>query len=208
MLRHMLTVPQAARRVGRNPETIRRWIREGKLQSSKVGTQHTIDEADLNILLSKDFGLPVPKAWDGQSDESPMPNVVGVIARNRSARVAEAVAPYLPSIGSIPATVEASWLPAIVGRIVRLVDPIQITLFGSRARGTALADSDYDLLVVLDSVENRSAARVTIRRALADIPASLDIVVAAPPDLSPDREGPRGIEQWAAEQGRVVYQRN
>nr|MBA3852364.1 helix-turn-helix domain-containing protein [Chloroflexota bacterium] len=43
----MLTVPEAARRVGRNPETVRRWIREGKLRSTRIGTQHLIDEADL-----------------------------------------------------------------------------------------------------------------------------------------------------------------
>ena len=42
-----LTVPEAARRVGRNPETIRRWIRAGKLPSRRVGTQHVIDEEDL-----------------------------------------------------------------------------------------------------------------------------------------------------------------
>jgi predicted nucleic acid-binding protein len=29
-----LTVPEAARRTGRNPETIRRWIREGKLTAT------------------------------------------------------------------------------------------------------------------------------------------------------------------------------
>ena len=39
----MLTVPEAARRIGRNPETVRRWIREGKLVAHKVGTQHVID---------------------------------------------------------------------------------------------------------------------------------------------------------------------
>jgi excisionase family DNA binding protein len=43
----MLTVPQAAQRTGRNPETIRRWIRAGKLRAHKVGTQHVIDEQDL-----------------------------------------------------------------------------------------------------------------------------------------------------------------
>ena len=40
----MLTVPEAARRTGRNPETIRRWIREGKLAARKVGTQHVIED--------------------------------------------------------------------------------------------------------------------------------------------------------------------
>ena len=54
MLQHMLTVPQAARRTRRNPETIRRWIREGRLPAHKVGAQHVIDEADLESLFSEE----------------------------------------------------------------------------------------------------------------------------------------------------------
>lgn len=50
----MLTVPQAARRTRRNPETIRRWIREGKLTAHKIGAQHVIEEADLEGLLRGD----------------------------------------------------------------------------------------------------------------------------------------------------------
>ena len=60
----MLTVPEAARRVGRNPETVRRWIRSGKLRSQKVGTQHLIDEHDLEALLDGEYEmLPLPDAW-------------------------------------------------------------------------------------------------------------------------------------------------
>jgi excisionase family DNA binding protein len=44
----MLTVPEAARRAGRDPETIRRWIRGGKLRARKIGTQHVIEERDLD----------------------------------------------------------------------------------------------------------------------------------------------------------------
>lgn len=43
----MLTVPDAAKRVRRNPETVRRWIRSGRLRSQKVGTQHLVDEREL-----------------------------------------------------------------------------------------------------------------------------------------------------------------
>lgn len=54
MLQHMLTVPQAARRTRRNPETIRRWIREGKLPARKVGSQHVIEEADLEGMFAEE----------------------------------------------------------------------------------------------------------------------------------------------------------
>jgi len=60
----MLTVPEAAKRVGRNPETVRRWIRSGKLRSQKVGTQHLIDERDLDALVRDEYEmLPLPDAW-------------------------------------------------------------------------------------------------------------------------------------------------
>ena len=81
----MITVPEAARRSGRNPETIRRWIREGKLVSRKVGTQHTIDEADLEALL-EDAELPAPEAWAHMPDGRPTPNVVRAIRMARAGR--------------------------------------------------------------------------------------------------------------------------
>ena len=43
----MLTVLEVAQRVGRDPETVRRWIRSGKLRATKVGLQHLIAEDDL-----------------------------------------------------------------------------------------------------------------------------------------------------------------
>ncbi len=77
-----MTVPQAARRVLRNPETIRRWIREGKLRAEKVGTQHLIDEDDLDAFVS-DGVLPAPPHWDVMEDGSPMPPVEEIIRRQR-----------------------------------------------------------------------------------------------------------------------------
>jgi excisionase family DNA binding protein len=40
----MLTVPEVAAKLGRDPETVRRWIRSGRLRARKVGTQHVVDE--------------------------------------------------------------------------------------------------------------------------------------------------------------------
>jgi len=60
----MLTVPEAARRANRNPETIRRWIRAGKLRARKIGTQHIIEETDLNAVLDDEYEMaPLPDEW-------------------------------------------------------------------------------------------------------------------------------------------------
>ena len=80
----MLTVPEAARRLRRNPETVRRWIREGKLRASKVGTQHVIEEEALDALHGPDL-LPAPRGWWTRTHTGePTPDVLGVLRRQRS----------------------------------------------------------------------------------------------------------------------------
>lgn len=81
----MLTVLEAARRAGRNPETIRRWIREGKLRARKIGTQHVLEEADLAEAMAS-FGSTVelPPAWRKTFWGGPMPDVVTAVRRSRS----------------------------------------------------------------------------------------------------------------------------
>ena len=83
-----MTVPEAARRAGKNPETVRRWIREGKLAATKVGTQHVIDETDLERMLSAgtDEVLPLPAEWQRTAWGDPMPNAVAAIRRAREGR--------------------------------------------------------------------------------------------------------------------------
>lgn len=79
----MLTVPEAARRAARNPETIRRWIRAGRLRSQKVGTQHLVDERDVDALLGEEYEvLPLPPPWDVE----PRINWVRLIRHGREQR--------------------------------------------------------------------------------------------------------------------------
>jgi excisionase family DNA binding protein len=81
----MITVPEAAKRAGRDPETIRRWIRTGRLKAHKIGTQHVIEETDLELVL-EDEELPVPVSWQRMTDGRPSPNVVRAIRLSRLGR--------------------------------------------------------------------------------------------------------------------------
>jgi excisionase family DNA binding protein len=174
----MLTVPEAARRTGRHPETIRRWIREGHLRAHKVGTQHLIEPDDLLA-----------------------------ITEGRGHRTGETAAGYETDAWGKPAKAVSmnEWLPAIVGRIVRVADPVRIVLFGTRALNAARPDDDYELLVILDDVPDRREAMVEIRRSFADIPASAEILVDSAANV---RAGARALTRRALAEGRTVYVRD
>ena len=82
MLQHVLTVPEAARRVARNPETIRRWVRSGQLPARRIGTQHVIEEADLRALVGG-RALTQPAWLKRTSTGEPMPDTLGFLRRQR-----------------------------------------------------------------------------------------------------------------------------
>ena len=159
-------------------------------------------EAGEEILIARD-GRPAAKLVPLPRTPAPQPYPAAPSEGHAESR--EVPAPYGAAPGAPPVVID--WLPAIVGRLVRLADPVRIVLFGSRASGHARADSDYDVLIVLDRVEERRARRIELRASLADLPIALDIVVAEARELDPAREGPRGVVQWAADTGRVVYER-
>jgi excisionase family DNA binding protein len=78
-----LTVPEAARRVGRDPSTVRRWIRQGRLKATRVGTHHVVEAEDLDELVDV-VELPGLPEWETTADGSPMPNVVAALRRTRA----------------------------------------------------------------------------------------------------------------------------
>jgi excisionase family DNA binding protein len=81
----LITVPEAARRTGRNAETIRRWIRSGRLRAERVGTQHMIEEAVLAEFTNEPPPPRVPGEWATFPDGEPQPDWAAIVRRSRSA---------------------------------------------------------------------------------------------------------------------------
>ena len=55
-LKDKVTVLEAARLTGRHQETVRRWVREGRVHAEKVGLVWYIDARQLRSLLDGDEG--------------------------------------------------------------------------------------------------------------------------------------------------------
>ena len=102
-------------------------------------------------------------------------------------------------------TTEAT-IQTMVDRIVQRFHPLRVVLFGSHARGTATAESDVDLLVVLADVADKRRTTVEIRRALGDLPISKDIVVATPDEISRCGDLVGSVLRPALREGKVVYE--
>lgn len=99
-------------------------------------------------------------------------------------------------------------IPAMVKRIVRQIGPRRIILFGSYARGAATQESDVDLLVVVDDVEDARVAAVTIRGMLGGMGAAKDVVVTTPREVARRGRLIGSILESALREGSVLYDRD
>ena len=95
----------------------------------------------------------------------------------------------------------------MVRRIVEQFDPVKIILFGSFASGTADADSDVDLLVVMNVASSKRKQAAQIDLALADVGLPKDIIVVTPAEAWKYRDVVGSIIYPALREGKVLYER-
>ena len=95
----------------------------------------------------------------------------------------------------------------IVERIVSVIQPDKIILFGSRARATARSDSDIDLLVIARSDQPRYRRAAPLYGILSDILAPMDILVYTPQEVNEWSAVPQAFVTTAVRQGTVLYEK-
>lgn len=99
-------------------------------------------------------------------------------------------------------------LHAIVRAIVDGVQPTRVILFGSRARGEARPDSDYDVVVELPfEWADYWKAHSRVTRALRDAEGgcSIDVLVRQPGEIERKRDDPGYMDWEIARDGVVLY---
>lgn len=98
-------------------------------------------------------------------------------------------------------------LRAMVERIEGIARPERVILFGSRARGDARDNSDFDLLVIAESDEPRYRRSAPLYAALADVPVEADVLVYTPAEVREWSGVPQAFVTTAIREGQVLYER-
>ena len=95
----------------------------------------------------------------------------------------------------------------IVRRIVETAQPEKIILFGSRARGDARRNSDFDVLVIKESSEPSYRRDAPLYVALADLPVEVEVLVYTPEEVAEWAQVPQAFVTAATREGKTVYER-
>lgn len=102
-------------------------------------------------------------------------------------------------------------LDRMVRAIVDEVDPEQIILFGSRARGDQREDSDIDLVVVESEPfgpgRSRHQELVRLYHAITGSGVSTDVLVFSQEDVDYWRDSLNHVLARALREGKVLYER-
>jgi len=78
----VLTVPEAAALAGCGEETVRRWVRSGRLPSRRDGPRLLVAREDVQALLAP-ASLPLPAAWRRTATGAAQPPWVSYLRRSR-----------------------------------------------------------------------------------------------------------------------------
>ncbi len=100
---------------------------------------------------------------------------------------------------------EPEVIEQLIRRIIELVQPLRIILFGSAARGEMGPDSDIDVLVVMPNGVHRRRTAQLLYRQIRGLGVPFDILVATPNDLEMHKDNIGMIYQSILQEGREVY---
>ena len=98
-------------------------------------------------------------------------------------------------------------LPQAVKKIVEMLKPEKIILFGSYAYGNPTPDSDVDLLVIMKSRKSIKECRLAISRLLIPRPFPVDIIVKKPKEIAYALKTNSVFTKEIYTKGIVLYER-
>ena len=106
--------------------------------------------------------------------------------------------------GGLERALDPNLLDEIVQRVVEIIQPERIILFGSAVRGEMTRHSDVDLLIVKKGVDPLDAMGL-IYRNLHGVGVAIDAIVVSPESLERYKDSHALVFKSAMQEGKVVY---
>jgi predicted nucleotidyltransferase len=112
-------------------------------------------------------------------------------------------------LATITMMVEVSLPPGVIERIVEVLEPDEVWLFGSRARQTHGPDSDWDMMAILpDSASEDKLDLVNVWGQLRELRRMrVEVFPIRRSDFDEVRHTPGELAEAVAREGRIVYDR-
>jgi predicted nucleotidyltransferase len=95
----------------------------------------------------------------------------------------------------------------IIDIIVKTFDPDTIILFGSRARGDAHENSDFDICVLKKGITGRRTIARTLYRALYGVGVPVELIVDTPDTLKKYKDNKHLIYCEISRYGKIIYEK-
>lgn len=115
----------------------------------------------------------------------------------------KAIYPSLPHGNSM----DESAISQIIKIIIEAIDPDSIILFGSRAKGNAHDDSDYDICVLKSGIQERRKIAKLLYRLLYVVDVPVELLVETPELFNSYKTNPHLIYRDIAEYGKILYEK-
>jgi predicted nucleotidyltransferase len=106
-----------------------------------------------------------------------------------------------------PVPVTEALLQEIAQRIAAEFDPEKVILFGSHASGTPDANSDIDLLVIMEAEGSPIQRAIEVKRVCRPRFVPMDVLVKTPEEVASRLQRGSFFLRQILEQGRVLYER-
>jgi len=103
--------------------------------------------------------------------------------------------------------VTAGVIEAIIQAIADNFAPYKIILFGSYATGHPTADSDLDLLIIMDSNLPRHKRAVPLYMLFRPIPCAIDFMVYTPAEVAKWEGTTNHVITTVLKTGKILYER-
>ena len=107
--------------------------------------------------------------------------------------------------------IDEALLQRMTATIVEAADPVQVILFGSRARDDARSNSDIDLVIVeaepFGPDRDRGAEETRLWRSLAKFHVAKDILIYSRDEVERWSDSLNHVLARALREGKVLYER-